>query len=527
MSLWAALFIEFWKRQTFKLTYDWDLTDIDEDGQLRPNPVTLRQEKYINRNDRMRKKIVSALVVLTCICIVIATLFLSIFLRTYFKVEFSTSAWFVDLKNSNETVASIVSPALIASILSSCLSVVIIIILQQVYNIIARKLTDWECHRTELHHENAFIHKMFWFQFFNFYSPLFYIAFFKGGLDRYPGNYFYLFGYRWQGCDGGQCTYELAIQLFIILIVKQFLFGVIELIIPKVAIFFKKRQIEKSKEEKDLNRWEQDYILTPITDLTLFDEYLEMVIQYGFVTLFVVSFPLAPIFALINNMIELRLDALKFMAYRQRVVSKRAANIGAWEDYIALLSKIAVISNALVIAMTMETIPKMVYGWTHDSLDGYVENSLSSYNTSCFYNKDRLNLTQNGVQQTSCSYYGHREVVPVPNGDQNCHYQNNVEFFLVLVARLVFVLIIEHAVFVAVIAVDYLIPDRSPKLEAAVKREHHITRTIMSRIEIIAKFTETLKGGANFATRPNRTSIVSGGKRYSINKIMATSKKSN
>ena len=38
--------------------------------------------------------------------------------------------------------------------------------------------------------------------------------------------------------------------------------------------------------------------------MALFDEYLEMVIQYGFITIFVSAFPLAPFFALINNIIE-------------------------------------------------------------------------------------------------------------------------------------------------------------------------------------------------------------------------------
>ena len=38
-----------------------------------------------------------------------------------------------------------------------------------------------------------------------------------------------------------------------------------------------------------------------------------MVLQYGFVTLFVSAFPLAPLFALLNNLIEIRLDAYKFL----------------------------------------------------------------------------------------------------------------------------------------------------------------------------------------------------------------------
>ena len=40
--------------------------------------------------------------------------------------------------------------------------------------------------------------------------------------------------------------------------------------------------------------------------MALFDEYLEMVIQFGFVTIFVSAFPLAPFFALCNNIIEVR-----------------------------------------------------------------------------------------------------------------------------------------------------------------------------------------------------------------------------
>ena len=38
--------------------------------------------------------------------------------------------------------------------------------------------------------------------------------------------------------------------------------------------------------------------------LALFDEYLELVIQYGFVTMFSAAFPLAPLFALANNIME-------------------------------------------------------------------------------------------------------------------------------------------------------------------------------------------------------------------------------
>ena len=52
------------------------------------------------------------------------------------------------------------------------------------------------------------------------------------------------------------------------------------------------------------------------------------VIQYGFVTIFVAAFPLAPFFAWVNNVVEIRLDASKFIQVFRRPVAQRAQDIG-------------------------------------------------------------------------------------------------------------------------------------------------------------------------------------------------------
>lgn len=69
------------------------------------------------------------------------------------------------------------------------------------------------------------------------------------------------------------------------------------------------------------------------------------VIQFGFVTLFVAAFPLAPLFALLNNMIEVRLDAYKYITQLRRPLAIRAQDIGAWYGILKSLSVLAVISN--------------------------------------------------------------------------------------------------------------------------------------------------------------------------------------
>lgn len=69
------------------------------------------------------------------------------------------------------------------------------------------------------------------------------------------------------------------------------------------------------------------------------------VLQFGFITIFVAAFPLAPLFALLNNWVEIRLDAHKFVCEYQRPVAERAQNIGVWLNILDILSHMAVIAN--------------------------------------------------------------------------------------------------------------------------------------------------------------------------------------
>merc|ERR1719361_2405753 len=84
----------------------------------------------------------------------------------------------------------------------------------------------------------------------------------------------------------------------------------------------------------------------------LFYEYLEMVIQYGFITIFVCAFPLAPFFALCNNIFELRLDAKKIHLQHRRPIAEKVQSIGVWLGIMETLGRISIITNAFIIALT-------------------------------------------------------------------------------------------------------------------------------------------------------------------------------
>ena len=58
-----------------------------------------------------------------------------------------------------------------------------------------------------------------------------------------------------------------------------------------------------------------DFYLAPTWTSMIFTEYLEIVIQFGFITMFSCAFPLAPFFALLNNLLEIRLVIASFGFY--------------------------------------------------------------------------------------------------------------------------------------------------------------------------------------------------------------------
>ena len=55
-------------------------------------------------------------------------------------------------------------------------------------------------------------------------------------------------------------------------------------------------------------------------------------VQFGFTTIFVAAFPLAPFFALVNNLMEIRLDAYKFVTQLRRPYAARAQDIGMYKE---------------------------------------------------------------------------------------------------------------------------------------------------------------------------------------------------
>lgn len=75
------------------------------------------------------------------------------------------------------------------------------------------------------------------------------------------------------------------------------------------------------------------------------------VIQFGFITLFVASFPLAPLLALMNNILEIRVDSWKLTTQFRRPVAAKAHSIGVWQEILNGMAILSVVTNVSMLIL--------------------------------------------------------------------------------------------------------------------------------------------------------------------------------
>ncbi|XP_070685237.1 anoctamin-7 [Pempheris klunzingeri] len=488
MSLWAVTFLESWKRSCSSLSHRWDCAEFqDIEERPRPeftaiapmtvrNPVTGAEEPYFPENKRLNRTLTGCMVIIIMVTVVVIFLIAIILYRCILRI--------IIYKSGNKFVSF--SAGRIASLSGSVLNLLVILMLSRIYTSLAHILTRWEMHRTQTKYEDMFILKVFIFQFVNFYSSPVYIAFFKGRFVGYPGHYKMLFGVRNEDCGAGGCLIELAQELLVIMVGKQLINNVQEFVLPKLRSWWQKRKIrprpkegeeeeegggeeeEKEEEEEEVGTapWQEDYQLLVCEGL--FSEYLEMVIQFGFITIFVAACPLAPLFALVNNWVELRLDAQKFVTEYRRPVVERAQGIGIWFPILQFITHIAVLSNAFLIAFTSSFLPRLYYRYTRDStLSGFVNFTLATSPRN--YSQQHLH--------TPCRYRGYRDT----DGE------HLPEYYHLLAIRLTFVIVFEHVVFFVGRLIDLMVPDIPEEVEMKMKREHYMAKEALAENQSLGK----------------------------------------
>uniref|UniRef100_A0A2R8ZES6 Anoctamin n=1 Tax=Pan paniscus TaxID=9597 RepID=A0A2R8ZES6_PANPA len=314
--IWSTVILEVWKRGCANMTYRWGTLLMKRKfeeprpgfhGVLGINSITGKEEPlYPSYKRQLRIYLVSLPFV--CLC-----LYFSLYvMMIYFDME----VWALGLhENSGSEWTSVLL------YVPSIIYAIVIEIMNRLYRYAAEFLTSWENHRLESAYQNHLILKVLVMsqkkKKKNLLAILFYIMSVLISISTNNSS------------------------LATLLITSQILNQIMESFLPywlqrKHGVRVK-RKVQALKADIDATLYEQVILEKEMgTYLGTFDDYLELFLQFGYVSLFSCVYPLAAAFAVVFK----------------RPFSEPSANIGVWQLAFETMSVISVVTNCALIGMS-------------------------------------------------------------------------------------------------------------------------------------------------------------------------------
>jgi hypothetical protein len=403
LAVWAIMLLEMWKRREWELKFMWGSEGFEKDEQPRPqfegvpqkNPLTeVVTMVYGNMKSRVVKIVLSFLLTAGLMGLNGVLLFQAIIFRNKnltlqknLELLEQENGTFVgnltaeDVGVQNHTGIVFID-RYFYSVVAGVMNLTIIVVFGFLYDQLAVKLNNWENHRTQTEWEDALTIKSFLFQFVNNYFTLFYVALLRQFDVINP------FGDAFP-CEKSSCMEEITAQLIIIFCGKIFLAKIADTARPfvKKAIALRVAKLKVSMHIKQMDKVRALLLLDDgdeleaqraeeleqfqrieheadeglkITDPfelqerrppaeSLFDNFSDLSIEFGYISFFSPAFPLACLLAFVANLIDLRSDSLAICRGFRRVQWQHAEDIGSWYQVLSTVSFIAVISNACLL----------------------------------------------------------------------------------------------------------------------------------------------------------------------------------
>ena len=196
------------------------------------------------------------------------------------------------------------------------------------------RCTKFEAQPQLKYEENSLIVKNFLFAFILNFSALFYIALVRKDLV------------------------ELRSSLIFILTISQILNNLSEWwsgVSSYILEYFKRDTTENITENQLLLKRELS-----LEEANIDDEFLEMAIQFGMVTMFSLAFPLAPLLCYINNIFEGSVDIIKLNGAKRYSTQLNRARIGVWQEIFEFIGFIAVLINIYLLCFSSENLSEIL-----------------------------------------------------------------------------------------------------------------------------------------------------------------------
>ena len=208
MLVWSTALCKTWRRRETMLGFRWHVLDFEHretsrqefTGELArgfysqegyfvdiPESHRFRDFAEVQRKftyyDRVKRMCASYFIITPLVLVVLIGTVAILSYRSFLQFSFFRGVPLMGITLESKR------GVLVGSILGGVMNAVFISVTNGLYARLARKLNDWENHRTETAYEDALIIKTFLFQAINSYISLFYIAFIKAAaISLVPGH---------------------------------------------------------------------------------------------------------------------------------------------------------------------------------------------------------------------------------------------------------------------------------------------------------------------------------------------------
>eukprot|EP00466_Bigelowiella_natans_P021066 jgi/Bigna1/132490/aug1.17_g7198 len=231
------------------------------------------------------------------------------------------------------------------TLFSGTIFAVMLTLVNTLTRVLSYMLTNVENPKTITEYNGALIKKLTLFKFMTGFGLLYYSAFLE---EQISGS-----------CGSSSCAQKTADLLrgtFIGMIVIN---NLLEIGLPSLLLAYSKCMAYLSgSEEDELSEIEAQFHSADHGG-TL-DEYDEIISQIGFTTFFVPFFPIAPLLAIINNLIEVNIDSTKTLCISRRPMPEKASSSGQWNYVLSVFSYIMLVTNAASIIFRFKSTSEFI-----------------------------------------------------------------------------------------------------------------------------------------------------------------------
>ncbi|EMC93026.1 hypothetical protein BAUCODRAFT_77212 [Baudoinia panamericana UAMH 10762] len=372
-SLWCVVFTEWWKHQEHDLAIRWGVRGVSsietKRHKFKPSIMSVdsatgEKQQTFPATDRLQRQLLQVPFAIA------AVLVLGTMIVTCFGIEIFIS----EVYNGPLKSVLVYLPTVL---LTTGLPM-----LTGMLTTFATRLNDFENYETESHYNSALTSKLFILNLITSYLPVCLTAFVYVPFGSLIVPYLDIFSLTVRPFAENEKQLKapkhpsqftinparLRNQMFYFAVTSQIVNFVLEVIVPyaKRQGFIRMKQYQSSRAQKaggiapsagaDDPPDEKEFLarVRSEAEMDIYnvnDDLKEMVVQYGYLALFSVIWPLVPVSFLINNWIELRGDAVKICVEMQRPTPERADSIGPWLDALSFLTWMGSITMSALVYM--------------------------------------------------------------------------------------------------------------------------------------------------------------------------------